>query len=205
MVKKAKNENLEKIKSNLLKLQTKSLALTWIEKIGALYHVNSQRTVHVRESEEFEKYDQELGQLLSDFFSTASKQVADKALPSHCKKVLKSLEAHKKGLLVFKDHPEIPMDNNKAEQSLRSPVVGRKNYYGSGSRKMGNFAVIMFSIIHTLLLWKINPKEWLLWYFSSCLDGTPQSIEEFLPWNMSKEKLKEFHLSDTEKPFIDTS
>ena len=26
------------------------------------------------------------------------------------------------------------MDNNTAERALRNPVVGRKNYYGSGRR-----------------------------------------------------------------------
>ena len=36
-------------------------------------------------------------------------------------------------LTVFLDHPGISLDNNPAEQTLRSTVVGRKNHYGSGS------------------------------------------------------------------------
>ena len=54
-----------------------------------------------------------------------------------CKKVLDSLDNHWDGLTVFVDHPEIPMDNNKAERQVRGPVVGRKNYYGSGSDRSG--------------------------------------------------------------------
>ena len=48
-------------------------------------------------------------------------------------KVLSSLHNHWDGLTVFVARPEVAMDNNTAERILRNPVVGRKNYYGSGS------------------------------------------------------------------------
>ena len=48
-------------------------------------------------------------------------------------KTLESLQAHWQGLTVFVDHPDVPMDNNTAERVQRGPVVGRKNYYGSGA------------------------------------------------------------------------
>ncbi len=171
-------------------------AFEWTEKIGAIYHENSLRISNARGTKKFQKYDLKLKQLISKFFENFSKQLKDKKLEDPCKKVLKSLNNHWDGLLIFVDHPEISMDNNKAERSLRGPVVGRKNYYGSGSKKMGDFAVIMFTIIQTLLLWKINPKKWLIWYFSSCskFASSPLSVESFLPWNMAKEKIKELRL-----------
>jgi transposase len=49
------------------------------------------------------------------------------------RKVLESLGNHWTGLTVFVEHPEVPMDNNTAEWVQRGPVVGRKNYYGSGA------------------------------------------------------------------------
>jgi transposase len=42
--------------------------------------------------------------------------------------VLSSLHNHWDGLTVFAGCPEVAMDNNTAERSLRNPVVGRKNY-----------------------------------------------------------------------------
>ena len=48
------------------------------------------------------------------------------------RKVLSSLHNHWDGLTVFVERPEVAMDNNTAERALRTPVVGRKNYYGSG-------------------------------------------------------------------------
>jgi transposase len=181
-------------------------ALSWRDRIGTLYHVNSQRTSFAKESKEFVKHDKKLRQLVEGFFKEVSKQLEEKELSSHRKKVLQSLENHRKGLIVFVDYPEISMDNNTAERRLRGPVVGRKNYYGSGSKKMGHFAVIMFSIIQTLLLWKIHPKKWLIWYFSSCakFGEVPPSIGEYLPWNICERKRKELCLSSSEK-FFDSS
>jgi transposase len=76
-----------------------------------------------------------------------------------CKKVLDSLDNHWDGLTVFVDHPELPMDNNKAERQLRGPVLGRKNYNGSGSEWSGRFAAVLFSIFQTLNLFRHMEKN----------------------------------------------
>ncbi|MGZ3387141.1 MAG: IS66 family transposase [Isosphaeraceae bacterium] len=73
-------------------------------------------------------------------------------------KVLESLGNHWTGLTVFVEHPKVPMDNNTAERSERGPVVGRKNYYGSGSVWSGRLTAMMFSLSQTLCLWGLNPR-----------------------------------------------
>ena len=60
------------------------------------------------------------------------------------------------------------MDNNTAERSERGPVVGRKNYYGSGSLWSGRLAAMMFSLFQTLCLWGLNPRLWLTAYLEAC-------------------------------------
>ena len=47
-----------------------------------------------------------------------------------------------KALTRFVDNPLIPLDNNAAERALRGPVVGRKNHYGSKSRRGTQVAAI---------------------------------------------------------------
>jgi transposase len=54
--------------------------------------------------------------------------------------VLESMGEHWTGLTVFVEHPEVAMDNNTAERTIRGPVVGRKNYYGSGALWSGQLA-----------------------------------------------------------------
>ena len=69
--------------------------------------------------------------------STKNGQVSQPSLSKMARqqqrKVAQSLLNHWDGLRLFLDSPEVPMDNNLGENSMRGPVVGRKNYYGSGS------------------------------------------------------------------------
>ncbi|MEE8200472.1 MAG: transposase [Candidatus Acidoferrales bacterium] len=91
-------------------------------------------------------------------------------------------------MTVFLDHPEVAMDNNAAERALRGPVVGRKNYYGSGSRWSARLAAVLFTILHTLQLWEINPQRWLSCYLECCAESgnrAPPQLTRFLPWEMN--------------------
>ena len=93
--------------------------------------------------------------------------------------------------MLFVEYPEIPMDNNESERRLRNPVVGRKNYYGSGSVWSGMLAAILFTIFQTLLLNHIDPQKFLLGYFEACARAggrAPENIDDFLPWNLSEEQ-----------------
>jgi hypothetical protein len=98
------------------------------------------------------------------------------------------------------------MDNNYSERLIRGPVVGRKNYYGSGAEWSGQMAVTMFSIFSTLALWKINPHAWLYCYFTACAEsgGVPENPDSFLPWNLSKKRLAELQRAAKDQDF-DTS
>lgn len=107
------------------------------------------------------------------------------------RKVLNSLDHHWQGLTLFLAHPEVPMDNNRAEQAIRNPVVGRKNYYGSGSIWSAKLAAIMFSLLQTMVLWHINPAHWLREYLTACANNgakAPDDLSSFLPWSMSSDR-----------------
>ncbi len=107
------------------------------------------------------------------------------------RQVLTSLRNHWQGLIVFATYPEVPMDNNPAEQAIRNPVLGRNNYYGSGSIWSAELAAMMFSLFQTLGLWKINQRHWLHEYLNACalLGGNaPADLTPFLPWRMSEER-----------------
>ena len=82
--------------------------------------------------------------------------------------MLTSLKEHWSGLTVFLDDPRIPAGYNFGERLMRNPAVARSNYYGSGAEWAGRLATMMFSILATLTLWKINPRLWLTWYLESC-------------------------------------
>ncbi|MCF8058821.1 MAG: transposase domain-containing protein [Bacteriovoracaceae bacterium] len=44
---------------------------------------------------------------------------------------------------------------------MRSPVIGRKTWYGTHSKRGAKTTAIMFSIVQSCKLNKINPREYL--------------------------------------------
>jgi len=65
------------------------------------------------------------------------------------------------GLTLFLEDPRIPLDNNPVERALRGPVVGRKNHYGSKSKRGTEVAAILYSLCETAKLCGVDPKGYL--------------------------------------------
>jgi len=74
------------------------------------------------------------------------------------------------GLTRFLDDPLIPLDNNPVERALRGLVVGRKNHYGSRSRRGCEVAALFYSLIETAKICGAEPKSYLLRATSEALD-----------------------------------
>ena len=101
---------------------------------------------------------------------------------------------------MFVEHPEVPLDNNTAERAERGPVVGRKNYYGSGAVWAGQLAAVMFSVVQTLQLWKLNARQWLTGYLTACAENGGQAVPQlrrWLPWSMTEAERAELKLAET--------
>ena len=121
-------------------------------------------------------------------------------LPAPQKAVLRSLKAHWSGLMIFVDHPEVSMDNNKSERAARKGVNGRNNYYGSGSQWSAKLMAGMLTILQTILLWGIDPRHWMIAFLNACAENgskSPSDLASFLPWEMDEER-KQF----LSQPFV---
>jgi transposase len=66
------------------------------------------------------------------------------------------------GLIVFLEDPRVPLDNNAVERALRGPVVGRKNHYGSKSKRGTQVAAILYTLCETAKLCGVDPKAFLI-------------------------------------------
>jgi len=176
-------------------------ALGWVERIGLLYQHNEARLEVREEPQAFAAKDAVLRQHVEGMAEQRRQELADPGIHPARQKVLTSLQEHWEGLTVFVDHPEVPLDNNKAERVLRGPVVLRKNSYGSGATWAGELAAMLFSVFQTLCLWNINPRVWLEAYLRACAEGgggAPQTLDDFLPWKMSEQKRQDWSLEKQE-------
>ncbi|MCA1819986.1 MAG: IS66 family transposase [Halobacteriales archaeon] len=181
-------------------------ALGWVERIGQVYQLNDARRAAREGPAQFAAADARLRAAVTALGAQGESELADPSLHPARRKVLESLGDHWAGLTVFVAHPEVPMDNNTAERAQRGPVVGRKNYYGSGAVWAGRLAAMMFSLLQTLSLWHLNPRAWLTAYLTACAEAggeVPEEVDRFLPWDMSEEDRRRWSLAGTDE--ADTS
>ena len=189
----------------------------WVEKIGELYHINNKRYKEFDQklpvqwqSASFKKEHEKLvthmdimAEERDAFIDEYKADAPDSNLLTEVKfKIFVSLKTHWHGLTVFVQHPEVPMDNNNGERSIRNPVTGRKNFYGSGSLWSSELAAMMFSIFQTLIICGLNCHHWLRLYLTACAENNgkpPEDFSPFLPWKMNQERRQQLA-----KPF-DTS
>lgn len=172
--------------------QLKEWALAWLQRIRELYRRDSQRrqaleifaTGNDPQPGRHPQAEQAVREHLQLMYEQAERECAQPELRQSCRSVLRSLLEHWPGLSRFIDDPRIPLDNNACERHLRGPVVGRKNYYGSGSLWSGRLAAMLFSLVGTLEKHAVNPRTWLTGYLHACAQAggrPPPNLEKWLP------------------------
>jgi transposase len=83
-------------------------------------------------------------------------------------------------LTRFVDDARIPLDNNATERAIRGPVVGRKNHYGSKSRRGTEVASRLYTILETCKLCDVHPAAYLTAAVAAADRG-----ELLLPWDFA--------------------
>lgn len=63
-------------------------------------------------------------------------------------------------LTHFLTDPEVAIDNNSQERQLRSPVIGRKTWYGTHSERGAETNAVLFTLVQSCKLCGVNPREY---------------------------------------------
>jgi transposase len=88
-----------------------------------------------------------------------------------------------KGLTLFLEDARVPLDNNATERALRGPVVGRKNHYGSRSKRGTEVAALFYSLLESAKLCGLEPKASLRAAARAALRGEPPLLPHRLATN----------------------
>lgn len=87
---------------------------------------------------------------------------AQRALPkSALGRAIKYVDSLWKGLVVFLETPAVPIHNNDAERGMRSIAIGRKNHFGSRSKRGTEVAALFYSLLESAKMAGIDPAEYL--------------------------------------------
>ena len=95
-------------------------------------------------------------------------------------KAIQYLENRWDGLKVFLDDPRVPITSNPVEASLRNPVLGRNNHFGSRSKRGTEVSALMYSLIESAKINGVDPQA----YFRKVLGAALQERQLFLPHEM---------------------
>lgn len=172
--------------------ELKPYAMQWVETIGKLYHLHGLRAQAAPHSREYTELDAQLRGAVQGMAEQRDAALADASTPRAARKVLQSMKNHWAGLTVFVEQPWLALDNNAAERAIRPAVIGRKNFYGSGSEWSGHLAAMMYSVLMTARLWGLNARTWLSQYLHACADNgnrAPEDLTPLLPWAMDAARL----------------
>jgi transposase len=82
---------------------------------------------------------------------------------SSFKKSLGYFLNHYDGLTVCTSNIYIPLDNNLSEREMRPPVVGRKTWIGTHSKRGALTAAILFSLVQSCKINNVNPRNYFPW------------------------------------------
>lgn len=162
-------------------------AAAWVERIGALYVAHRALAACEPGAAEHAHAAADFAHALDAIDVARHTEAADEALNPAAAKVLATLDHEWEGLSRHQEFPELPLDNNTAERALRNPVVGRKNYYGSGSVWASELAGRAWTITATAERAGLNPLTYLGAYLDACAAGggrapSGDALARFLPW-----------------------
>lgn len=169
--------------------QLRAWAEQWVERIDRLFRLRAERAA-AESHGDFERADGKLRSAIEEFEAAAGGQMQQRRLPAESRRMLEFCAAHWDELTRFVQDKDLPMDNNAAERSLRTPVLCRKNFYGSGAEWSAEATTMFWTILFTAELNGLNPLTFLYAYLRACAQAggkVPRSEElpRFYPWAVS--------------------
>jgi transposase len=145
-----------------------------------IYHL--EKRIKNKEPDKYISIDFDLGRSWQRIYYRAMEGLALKIKSSYSSKssLVKAIDYFIKNyneLIYFLKHEDIPIDNNSQERLMRSPVIGRKTWYGTHSKRGAKTHSVLFSLVESCKLNKINPRE----YFKEIVLAIHQNQKIFTP------------------------
>ena len=115
-------------------------------------------------------------------------RIIDDQVENHCQlpkqmftKALMYIYKRKGYFNNFLDDPDIVIDNNLAERTIKPLVIGRKNWLFLGAKTAGNSTAVILSLVQTCKHLGIDPYAYLEDVLARIMSHNSQKIYELLP------------------------
>ena len=163
----------------------------WLERMATIYRTHRRRQHHfragrTRQVRAFDRAQQTLKAQVEALFADADIELAEYPGDHPRAEPLRRLLKWRYGLLRFVADPEVPIDNNASERSLRAPVIARKLSFGNDSWTGAHLTAHLYSVLATLKRHRIDLEHWLHEWLGACAAAgqAPSDLAPWLPWSM---------------------
>jgi transposase len=133
-----------------------------LEELQLLYEIEARGRGKPDELRELR--DKESRPIVDRLFEYFKTELAESALlPSN--KFIAALEyalKHEAPLRVFLENPEVAVDTNHIERTIRYPVMGRKNWMFHWTEGGARYSGILYSLLQTCYLHGVDPRTYLV-------------------------------------------
>ena len=134
----------------------------FLEQYSRIYHLNS----NTNERSEIRK-------IFEEMRTQAMEVVVQCPEKSSLGRALKYFLKNFAELTKFTKRTDLPIDNNAQERQMRNPVVGRKTWYGTHSKRGAKTAAVLFSIVESCKLNGLNSNEYIEAQVKNLQNGKP--------------------------------
>ena len=175
----------------------------WVERIAVLYRAHHALAATIPGTDAHQSAQGRWQRAFADIDAHRILQASDAGkglLHPAAAKVIATLTSEWDGLARHRELPQLPLDNISAERALRTPVIGRKNFYGSGAEWAAHLAADVWTVTATAARHGIEPLSLLTGYLQECArnGGTAPAgagLDPFLPWT-PQGRARRRHASD---------
>lgn len=169
----------------------KDAAVTWKEELEPIlklyrkiYKLEEERKKEVLENNISNDEQLEIRKKMIPLFEEI-KEKCEQAVPmpkSYWEQSINYFLNRYNNLILCTTNPKIELDNNLAEREFRPPVVGRKTWIGTHSKRGAMTNAVLFSIVQSCKINNINPRNYFPWVVERIL----KNLEPLTPFEYSK-------------------
>jgi len=131
----------------------------FLEQYQKIYHLND--TCREKRGEEILEIRSKMMPIFAEMKSEAIRLMCSFSNKSSIVRAFQYFLKNYDELTSFVSSEIAPIDNNHQERLLRNPVVGRKTWYGTHSVRGAETTAILFSLMESCKMNKVNPRVYL--------------------------------------------
>ena len=180
-------EIIKAVKKGTALTPAQAAAAEAVRRIDAMYHLDNQ----YKESSARERLDhrqRSVKPLVDAYFAWVKSLRSKSSASSKLTEALNYSCNQEEYLRVFLDDPEIPLDNNDAERSIKAFCVGKHSWHIIDSVKGAKASALLYSIAESAKANNLKPYEYFAYLLTELKEYPrgnvlPEVLSRLMPWS----------------------